>query len=130
MLCYTRERAADLLASAKKCVLATTGPAGVLATECGCEARGLALYVLLLQTSDHLFNLECDSRIALVTDEWELSGTGRVLSAEEKCPELELMRRPGTEWHILVRVEPTQLRVRRHEGWGSSETIDLAIAEE
>ena len=130
MLSYTREHAAELLAPAKKCVLATAGPAGLLATECRCEAGGLTLYLLLLQTSDHLFNLEHDPHIALVTNEWELSGTARMLSAEEKHPELELTREPGAEWYILVRVAPTQLRVRRHEGWGSTETIDLAIGEE
>lgn len=125
MLSYAREHAVNLLASAKKCVLATTGPAGLLATECRCEARGLILYLLLQQTSDHLFNLEHNPHIAMVTEAWELNGTARVVSPEDTIPGLELTREPGSEWGTLLLVQPTQLHVRRQEGWGSTETIDL-----
>ncbi len=128
MLSYTREHAAQLLALPNKCVLATTGPAGVLATECRCEAHGLTLYLLLPQTSDHLFNLEYDPRIALVTETWELRGSARVLDRWEQPRELGLACEIGTGWHILVRVEPVRLQVRREEGWGVEETIDLPPA--
>ncbi len=130
MLNYTRGRAVEMLALAHKCVLATDGPAGVLASECRCEACDLVLYLLLPQTLDHLFNLEHNPRVALVTEEWELRGTAHVLLPEGEYPELALAHEPGAEWHSLVRVEPSQLHVRRPEGWGSTETIDLSLGEE
>ncbi len=55
-------------------VLATSGPAGVQASEFPCEAIDLNLYLLVPQTSDHLFNLEHDSAVTLLTPEWELRG--------------------------------------------------------
>ncbi len=125
MLDYARERALEALSAARTAVMATTGPAGVQASEFSCEAIELDLYVLLPCTSDHLFNLERDGRVALVTDEWELRGNAHALSREEKHPELARLRGAGTEWHVLVKVEPIQIQIRRPGGWGAAETIDL-----
>jgi hypothetical protein len=129
MLNYARERAREALSSARTAVLATTGPAGVKASEFPCEAMGLDLYLLLPQTSDHLFNLEKDDRVALLTDEWELRGLARALSREEKPPELSWLNTGGGEWHILIQVKPIQIQIRRRDGWGPAETIDLTLTE-
>jgi hypothetical protein len=109
MLDYARERAMEALRTACTAVLATTGPAGVQASEFPCEAIGLDLYLLLPQTSDHLFNLEQDGRVALLTDEWELRGTGRALAPDKRHPELSLLHAGGAEWHVLIQVEPIQI---------------------
>lgn len=129
MLDYPRQRAREALKAPQTVVLATCGPTGVIASEFPCESVDLVLYLLLPQTSDHLFNLEQDDRIALLAQEWELRGKGRALSPEEKHPELGLIRDDGFEWHVLIKVEPIQIRFRRAEGWGATETIDLVISE-
>lgn len=131
MLSYVRGRVASAIASVDRCVLATDGPAGVLATECRCEASGLALYLLLPQTSDHLLNLEQNPRVAVATDALELTGRAHVLvRSEESRPELAIACLPGAEWHTLVRVNVIQLRIRRRDGWGSAETMDVPSADD
>ncbi len=125
MIDYVRQRATEVLRHATTAVLATHGPAGILASVQPCEAVGVDLYLLLPQTSDHLFNLEADSRVALVSDEWDLRGTGHILPPEEFPAELERLNECVRGWHRLVKVTPTQIQVRRQEGWGPVETIDL-----
>ena len=127
MLDYARERATQALMGVRTAVLATTGPAGVQAGEFPCEAVELVLYLLVPRTSDHLFNLEQDGRVALLTAGWELRGMARALSPDENPPELSLLHTPGAEWHVLIRVEPCQLQILRRDGWGPAETIDLVI---
>ncbi len=126
MLVYARQRAIEALRVPQTVVLATCGPTGVMVSEFPCESIDLVLYLSLPQTSDHLFNLEQDTRVALLAEEWELQGKGRALSPAEEQPELKLLSKVETEWSVLVKVEPTQIQFRRTEGWGKAETIDLA----
>jgi hypothetical protein len=72
MLDYARQRTIEALRSYRKAVLATSGPAGLQASEFPCEALDLNLYLLVPQTSDHLFNLEHASTVTLLTPGWEL----------------------------------------------------------
>ena len=125
MLDYARQRAIEALRGHRKAVLATSGPAGVQASEFPCEALGLNLYLLVPQTSDHLFNLEHDSSVTLLTPGWELRGQAQIISPVPPVPELDLLRQPGAQWSVLVRVAPCRLQFRREEGWGNIETIDL-----
>ncbi len=129
MLNYARQRAIEALRPAYTAVLATSGPAGLLESEHLCEAIELDLYLLLPRTSDHLFNLEQDRRVALLTCEWALQGTGRALSPEDPQPELKQLQTLLNEWYVLVKVEPHQIEFRRSEGWGFAETIDLPAPE-
>ena len=99
---------------------------GVQVSEFPCEAVELDLYLLLPRTSDHLFNLEQDGRVALHTDQWELTGKGRALSLEEKRPEIALLPKIGTSWYVPVKIVPRQIQILRPVGWGPAETIDLA----
>jgi hypothetical protein len=126
MISYARQRAIEMLKTACTAVLATSGLAGVQVSEFPCEAVELELYLLLPRTSDHLFNLERDHRVALHTDHWELTGTGRALSPDEKRPRISLLTKTDTVWHVLVKIKPSQIHVLRPEGWGPAETIDLA----
>ena len=82
MLDYARQRAIEALRGHRKAVLATSGPAGVQASEFPCEALGLNLYLLVPQTSDRLFNLEHDSTVTLLAPGWELRGKRR---SSSKC---------------------------------------------
>lgn len=125
MLDYAHQRAIEVLKIPRSAVLATNGPAGVQASEFPCEALELELYLLLPQTSDHLFNLEHVSTVSLLTDKWELKGEAQILSPNSSDLKLDILREPGAEWSVLVRVRPCKLQIRKEEGWGNLETIDI-----
>lgn len=125
ILDYARQRAIEALKIPRTAVLATSGPAGVQASELPCEAIDLVLYLLVPQTSDHLFNLEHEPTVTLLAAGWELRGQAQVISPNAPDLELDLLREPGAEWCVLVRVEPYQVQIRREAGWGNIETIDL-----
>jgi hypothetical protein len=124
---YARQRAAEALSKARTAVLVTCGPAGLLAGEFSCEAIGLELYLLVPQTSDHLFNLEQDAAVALVSAAWELKGEAQIVSPAAADIALALMQAVEAKWCALVRVAPRQVHIRREAGWGNIETIDLGV---
>jgi len=125
MLDYARQRAIEALSIPRRAILATSGPAGLQIGEFRCEAAGLDLYLLVPNTSDHLFNMEQDASVILWTDEWELKGKAQVISLNASDFELELLREPGAEWCELLRVKPCRMQVHRQGSWGILETIDL-----
>jgi len=125
MLDYARQRAVEVLRASRTAVLATSGPAGVQASKVSCEGLDLTVYILVPRVSDHLFNLENDPRVTLLTSAWELKGKAQVILADVSDLELNLVKEPGAEWCALVRVEPYQVHVRMETGWGNLETIDL-----
>ncbi len=125
MLDYARQRAIEALGTPRIAVLVTSGPAGVQACEFRCEALDLDLYLLVPQTSDHLFNLEHDSIVTVLTAGCELKGKAQIIPRGAPDLELDLWREPGAEWCVLVRVEPFQVQIRSERGWGNLETIDL-----
>ena len=104
-------------------MIATCGPAGIQVGEFPCEAAGLALYLLIPTTSDHLFNLDSDSKITLLIPEWEMQGNAQVFYGEIK--DLDLLQHPSANWCVLVRVMPRLLHLRQKTGWGNFETLDL-----
>lgn len=126
MLDFARQRAIEALRNHRKVVLATSGPAGLRAGEFPCEAIDLDLYLLVPRTSDHLFNLEHNSTVALLTAGWELKGEAYILSPDASILELDLLQEPAAEWSALVRVDPCQMQIRKEDGWGNLETIDLS----
>lgn len=125
MLDYARQRASEALRIPRSAVLATSGPAGIQAGEFPCEAIDLDLYLLVPKTSDHLFNLEHDSTVTLLTAGWELKGQAQIIPPGVSDLRLDLLREPGAGWCVLVRIDPWQMQIRREEGWGNIETIDL-----
>lgn len=125
MLDYARHRAMEALKVPRRAVLATSGPAGIQAGEFICEAIDLDLFLLVPKTSDHLFNLEHNSTVTLVTTEWGLKGQAQVIPPDEWDRRLDLLQDSGADWCVLVRIEPWQMQIRREAGWGSIETIDL-----
>ncbi len=125
MLDYARQRAIEALRIPRRAVLVTSGPAGVQAGEFPCEAIDLDLYLLVPKTSDHLFNLEHDATVTLLTSGWELKGQAQIIPPD--APDLgpDLLRERDAAWCVLVQVDPCQMQIRREEGWGNLETIDL-----
>jgi hypothetical protein len=125
MLDYARQRAIEALGIPRTTVLVTNGPAGVQASEFRCEVMGLDLYLLMPQTSDHLFNLEYESAVTLLTAGCELKGKAQIISRGAVDLDCDLLREPGADWCALVRVEITQMQIRSERGWGNLETLDL-----
>src|SRR5512133_1471915 len=128
MLDYARQRARDTLKAARTAILVTIGPADVQISEVECQAADLNLYLLVPGTSDHLFNLEHGSPVRLLATDWQLRGEAAIVPKEGPHLELELLRRAGATWCVLVRVDPGQIQLRRQGGWGNLETIDLKPA--
>ena len=125
MLDYARQRAVEALKATRTVILVTSGPAGVQAGEFPCEVLDLDLYILVPRISDHLFNLEHKSAVTLLTPSWELKGKAQIILPGDSNLQLDLLRGPGVEWYVLVRVDPCQVQIRREGGWGNLETIDL-----
>ena len=125
MLDYARQRALEILKIPSRAVLVTSGPAGVHASVFPCEASGLNLYLLIPRASDHIFNLEQEPGVTLLTDVWELKGQAQLMPPGRQNIELDLLHEQGVEWCMLVRVETSRLQIRKQKGWGYQETIDL-----
>jgi len=125
MLDYARQRAVEVLKTPSTAILATSGPAGLQASEVPCQALGLVIYLLVPRTSDHLFNLEHDPRVTVLAAGWEVRGEAQVKPEGEADPGLGMLWAPEAEWCVLVRVDPTQVHIRAEGGWGNRETIDL-----
>jgi hypothetical protein len=125
MLDYARHRVMEMLKIACQVIFVTSGPAGLRAGEYPCQAVGLELYLLLPATCDHLFNLETNPKVILMSAAWELQGEAHVILQDATATRLELSQRPEAKLCRLVRIDPIQMQVRRQAGWGSLETIDL-----
>jgi hypothetical protein len=125
MLDYARQHVRDALKVPRTAVLATSGPAGVQVGEYPCEAIDLDLYMLVPRTSDHLYNLENNVAVTVLAAGWELRGEAQLLSPGAPDLDLRVLHGPEAEWCALVRVHPCQVQIRRDEGWGNLETIDL-----
>ena len=128
MLDYARQRAIEVLKVPRRAVLATSGPAGVQASEFPCEAIELELYLLVPQTSDHLFNLEHVSTVSVLTVKWELKGEAQVVFPDTTERQLDLLQKPEAAWSVLLRMTPSRLQIRRDKGWRNLETIDIQLS--
>ncbi|MCB0210271.1 MAG: pyridoxamine 5'-phosphate oxidase family protein [Anaerolineae bacterium] len=106
MLDKLRDRATRILAETGRCTLATSGPAGLQASMVPCAGQGTTLYLLVPDTSDHLFNLESDPHVALTADSWQLHGTATIA---QDSPEVFTTQQ--RQWHIIVRVTPIRLHI-------------------
>ena len=125
MLDYACQRAIQALKVPRRAVLVTSGPAGVQVSEGPCAAIDLKLYLLVPQTSDHLFNLESDPSVTLLAVNWVLKGKARTIPPNVLKLELEFFQTSEEEGCVLVQVDPCQLQIRREQGWGNLETIDV-----
>ncbi|MCL4869797.1 MAG: hypothetical protein KJ063_12590 [Anaerolineae bacterium] len=125
MLNHLRQRVVEALAAVRSATLSTYGPAELQAALLACEAVGIRLYLLLPATSDHVVNLESHPEVVVTTPDWQLRGLAVLLDKRDYPPDLSLYRKPEGQWSHLVEVRPTQLHIRRRNGWGYSETIDI-----
>ena len=123
MLRELRQRATDVLGSARHVVLSTWGPADVQVESLPCEAVGLALYVLVPRTSDLLFNLESRTLVVATADSWQARGAARLLSPHEYPDGLSTAGTPAAAWSELVEILPTRVQLSPKRGQAQGETI-------
>lgn len=124
MLDKLRDRAAQILAERELCTLATTGPAGLQASMVRCAGRGTTLYLLVPDTSDHIFNLESEPDVAVTTETWHLGGTADIIKDST-----DVFSADQSQWHTVVRVTPKRLHILPAKGNKASygETIDFDL---
>jgi hypothetical protein len=121
MLDKLRDRAARILAETRLCTLATTGPAGIQASMAHCVGQGASLYVLVPDTSEHLFNLEVEPDVAVTAETWHLRGTAEIVRDRD-----DLFSTDQRQWHTVVRVIPVRLHILPDSGAENYvETIDF-----
>lgn len=121
MLDKLRDRAAQILAETSLCTLATTGPAGLQASVIHCAGRGITLYLLVPDTSDHLFNLETEPEVAVTAETWRLRGTAKIVQDSTDVFSVD-----QSQWHTVVRVTPIRLHILPESGMANyAETIDF-----
>ena len=81
MLDKLYDRAINIIAATPTCILSTTGPAGLQASPVSCVVRDGSerrVFLLIPTTSDHLFNLEQESKVVLTTECWQLRGLAKI----------------------------------------------------
>lgn len=122
MLDKLRGRAAQTLAETLFCTLATTGPAGLQASIVPCAGRGTTLYLLVPDTSDHLFNLESEPAVAVTTETWQLHGLADIVQEGT-----DVFPADQRQWQTIVRVTPVRLHILPTKGGPANytETMDF-----
>jgi hypothetical protein len=125
MFDYAHQRALEMLGAPHTAVLVTNGPAGIQVGELACALSGLSLYLLVPQTSDHLFNLEYEAQVTLLITRCVVKGRAQIISREMVNLDCDLRREPAADWCAFLRVEISQVQLRSEAGWGNRETIDL-----
>ena len=104
MLDKLRKQAFQLLAATPTCTLSTTGPAGLQASNIVLGVEQTSLYMLVPDTSDHLFNLEHDRLVALTAENWELTGF-----AAKVDPAGAPFRPQQIAWCIVFEITPLRM---------------------
>jgi hypothetical protein len=64
------------------------------------------LYLLVPNTSDHLFNLETEPEVAVIAETWRLHGTADIV---QDSP--DVFSAEQRQWHTLVRITPVRLHI-------------------
>jgi hypothetical protein len=125
MLDHLHQHVIESLSATHSATLSTYGAAELQAALLPCESLGLKLYILLPATSDHLLNLKSSPEVVVTSADWQLRGTAVVLEKVGYPDDLTLLLRPEAQWNRLVEISPYRVHIRRKNGWGFSETIDI-----
>ena len=115
---HLQQRVRELLTRYETASLATCGQAGPQIMSVPYRIQQLNLYLFVPHGSDHLFNLETQPELVLLSPEWELHGRGH-----EVAPNGDIA--PLHTWQVVVSVQPVRLHILTTDGSGYSETIDF-----
>lgn len=112
---HLQQRIYDLLTRYDAATLATGGQAGPQISHVAYHVDGTRLHLLLPHNSDHLFNLETQPELVLLTPAWKLYGCG--------APSDDIA--PLHDWQTVVVVTPTRLHILGADGQSIIETLDF-----
>ncbi|MEZ4663758.1 MAG: hypothetical protein R2911_40000 [Caldilineaceae bacterium] len=120
MLDRLRNQAFQALAATSHCTLSTLGPAGLCASNVALAVAGDHLYVLIPSTSDHLFNLEQESVVALTAETWELTSQAAQIAASTSpfTPQ-------QTAWAVAFQITPQRMHLPPDDEEHTHRTIDF-----
>lgn len=107
---HLQQRVNDLLHRYSSATLATCGPAGPQIGIITYTIDQLHLHLALPHGSDHLFNLESQPSLVLMTEGWRLHGEGH---------------KSGDTYHQQATVVVTEIRLHILDGQNTIETIDF-----
>jgi len=111
------QKVAPILAGTPQAVLATCGERGPFASTVSLHLQGEHLYLCLANASEHLFNLQSQPQVVLLSPQWELHGRGEI--------EAESGFISPIPWQVTIRLRPTCLHILSAQGTHYVETIDL-----
>jgi hypothetical protein len=117
MNAHLQQRIEALFHQHERVTLATCGAAGPQISLVTARANGLTLVLFVPHTSDHLFNLEQQPELVLLTPTWKLHGRGVA------APEHPIA--PPHAWQTAVRVVPVRLHILNDDSQNSVETLDF-----
>ena len=120
MLEHLRQRVANAFAKFDHVILATCGPSGPQASRVRCRAQDITLILSIPRSSDHLFNLEHQKAVVVLTPEWQLQGTVQIVSAEQPAGESVT-----SAWNTEIEIQPVRLQFLREGDLAFTETIDF-----
>jgi len=109
---HLRERVETLIQQYTEVTLGTCGQAGPQISFVSCELRDHDLFLYVPRNSDHLFNLEGQPEIVLLTPMWKLDGQA-VLADDVAAP---------YGWQTAVHVHPRRFTILAADG---QSTIDF-----
>jgi len=111
------EKVAPMLTGVAQAVLATCGAHGPFASTVSLHLQGDRLYLSLPNASEHLFNLQSQPQVVLLSPQWELHGCGEV--------EGENQYFSSPPWQVAIRLRPTCMHILATQGTHYAETIDF-----
>lgn len=114
---HLKQRMESLLARKDSVTLATCGPAGPQISNIAYQIHQFLVYLFVPHGSDHLFNLEVQPELVLLSPGWKLQGIGVV---KQENPDAALH-----STQIVVQVVPVRLHILSQDGQFSIETIDF-----
>lgn len=115
---HLRRRIEELFSECNQVVLATCGPAGPQVSRVPSEVRDRYLILKVDRASDHLYNLEVQPELALLTPGWELHGTSKL-----RTTSTDVYLR---SWQVAVQVIPTRVHILDQDSRRRIETIDFS----
>ncbi len=112
---YLKQRVEELLNRYDAATLATFGQAGPQISIVPYETRDLQLHLFIPRHSDHLFNLETQADLVVLSPTWRLHGRS-LTAGNATAPH---------EWQSAVCVQPIRLHILSEDGQSTIETIDF-----
>ena len=114
---HLRQRVADLFNAYDVVMLVTCGQAGPQISQVAYKPDGDLLNLFVPHNADHLFNLESQSEVVLLSQGWKLQGTAIIANASGVTAPYE--------WQKVVIVTPIRLHVLADDGQNTIESIDF-----